>query len=221
MARQENPPFERGQTYFQMNPPPGGGPAINDISNNEEAGEWYFNDQIWVNPPGVVGAIKTRTERLVRCRIVRNVSGVVLLPKRLVNLQTTGADGRYYEGRVDGYANVVSQRAYPLDEFLGATTGLPNLDLGWIIIEGPATVQTDLAALATNVAVGDVVVAQAAANNTATTAGRVIRQSDAITGAGSTGTGLANNIMNMIGRALSALTTGQTGADLLIDVGKY
>jgi hypothetical protein len=219
MARQENPPFGRGETYYGVNPPSTGQPSLNDALQ-EEGAEWYFNDIVWTNPPGVVGARAARTNRLNRCRVVRNVSGTTLLPKRLVNLQLNGTDGRYYEGRVDGYSAAPAQRAYPLDEFLGATTGLPNLDLGWITIEGPAMVQTDLAAIA-SINVGDIVVANnaggaTASGTTSTTGGRVTNQS--LTGATAP---LANQIMNFVGRALSALTTSQTGTDLLIDVGKY
>jgi hypothetical protein len=218
MARQENPPFGRGETWYGINPPSTGQPSLNDALQ-EEGAEWYFNDKVWANPPGVVGARQDRTNRLVRCRVVRNVSGITLRAKALVNLQTTGTDGRYYEGRVDGYSAAPAQRAYPLDEFLSAA-GLPNLDLGWIVIEGPATVQTDLAAIA-SINVGDIVVANnaggaTASGTTSTTGGRVTNQS--LTGATAP---LANQIMNFVGRALSAVTTSQTGADLLIDVGKY
>jgi len=219
MARQENPPFGRGETWYGINPPATGQPSLNDALQ-EEGAEWYFNDKVWANPPGVVGARQDRTNRLVRCRVVRNVSGAILLPKRLVNLQLNGTDGRYYEGRVDGYSTALAQRAYPLDEFLSATAGLPNLDLGWIVLEGPATVQTDLTALASNVNVGDIVVSNnagaTAGGTTSTTGGRAVKQD--LTGATAT---LGNQIINFVGRALSALTTGQTGVDLLIDVGKY
>ena len=75
-------------------------------------------------------------------------------------------------------------------------------------------VTTDLAGGANDVInIGDVLTALTAATSGATTAGRVKPQS--LAGATSV---LGLEIMNMIGRAMSAATTANTGANLLVDI---
>lgn len=210
MARNENPPFGRGETFYN-----GGTIDTNNLGGlNLEGMIWTFEDEDLT--PGSVGAKNIRTGRPVRCMCVRNVSAGALLPKRLVTLQTGGTDGRFYTGRVDGYARLTAARAYPVDEYLPAA-GVPVNDLFWVVIEGPAKVLTDLASGAGSVFnVGDVVVALTAATSGATTAGRVAPQD--LTGATAN---LGNQVMNYVGHALSAATTSNTGADLLVEVGHW
>lgn len=205
MARDEAPPFERGQTFYN-------GATIDsgDYGGTQLEGmEWEFEDLDYSANGGV--ATKRSNER-VRCRCVRNVSGGALLPKRLV---TFSAD-EYFGRRVDGYGNSTAEQAYPVDEFL-PSAGVPDGDLFWIVVKGPATVLTDLAGGANNVhSIGNPVVSLTAATSGATTAGRVAPID--LTGAT---VNLGNQVVNWIGRAMSAKTTGNTGADLLINVGKW
>jgi len=206
MARDENPIFGRGETFY------GGGTIdANNLGGiNLEGKEWEFED---INPT-------TKTARLdgrkVRCRCVRNVSGGALLPKRLALLQDTAGKN---SGRVAGYASGTAadtpQQGYPIDEFLPAA-GVPANDLFWIVVEGPAVVLTSLADMATDLAVGEFVVAATAATSQATTAGRVIPQ--LLSGATAR---LAANIQNRVGRAHTAKTTQNTHAEVLIDVGHW
>lgn len=201
----ENPPFPRGGTFYN-----GGTIDSNNLGGtNLEGSRWYFPDQ----DLSVAGTRKTRTNRVVTCMIVRNVSGIALLPKRLANLQASGLN---FMGRVDGYATTTAALGYPIDEWLPAA-GVPANDLFYIVIDGPATVLTDIAAAAGNViAVGGVVVALTAVTSQSTTAGRV--SVNDLTGATAL---LANQVQNRIGYALSAKTTANTNADLLIDVRKW
>lgn len=206
MARDENPPFLPGETYF-------GGATI---SADDVTATKYLEGKEWVSEDldySVQGAKALRSGKLVRRRCVRNNSGIALLPKRLAQLEATAGD---YGGRVDGYADVTSERAYPIDEFL-PTAGVPDDDLFWIVVEGPATCLTDLAGGANNVLnVGEAVVALTAATSQATTAGRV-RPIDLNVAT----TALGDAIRHTIGRALSAKTTANTNADVLVDVGKW
>jgi hypothetical protein len=202
MARHENPPFPRGETYYN-----GGTIDANNLQGiHLEGKEWVFED---IDP-----ATKTaRTGRYVRCRIVRNVSGAALLPKRVAKFQKSGTN---CGARVDGYANVTAEAGFPVDEFLSAA-GVPNNDLFWLVMEGPAIVTTSLAADAgNNFAVGDKLVAATAATSGATTSGRAEKQ--VLTGATQP---LADQIQNAIGRALTARTTGNTGVDVFVEVGKW
>lgn len=205
MAHMENPPFERGATFYNG--------ATIDTSNlaglNIEGTIWEFPDLDYSQQ----GAKPARTNRTVKCMAVRNKSADVILPKRLVTLQLSGT---FYTSRVNGYACTTACRAFPVDEFI-SSAGCPVNDICWIVLEGPATVMTDLAGAVTNVfAVGDAVVALTAATSGATTSGRVAPQD--LTGATAL---LANQVQNLIGYALSAKTTTQTNGDLLIDTFKW
>ncbi len=205
MARNENPPFGRGQTFYN-------GGTI-DSANlgglNLEGKEWLFEDMDYSSQALGVA----RTNRYVLCRCVRNVAAAALLPKRLASYQATAGN---YTQRVDGYATTTAARvAGVVDEWLPAA-GVPVNDLFWIVIEGPTLVITDLAGGANNVwNIGDVAVALTAATSGATTAGRPAPQD--LTGATAL---LGNQIQNHLGRALSAKTTANTNADLLMDVVK-
>lgn len=161
----------------------------------------------------VTGPKPARTNRFVRCLVVRNVSGIALLPKRLVTFQQTAG---FSTGRVDGYATATAVNAFPVDEFL-PTAGVPNGDLFYIVTEGPASCITDLAGGANNLLpLGTLVVALTAVTSQATTAGRIAPQD--LTGATAL---LGNQIQNRLGYALTAKTTTNTNAGILIDIRKW
>lgn len=146
--------------------------------------------------------------------LVRNMSGVTLFGKRLVRLKVSGLSCL---AEIDGYSqNIDEKYTYPLDEFLSATTGLPNRDCGWIVIEGPAIVLTPLAGDATNVFTdGQLVGAVTGSTTSGTTSGRVY-------GLDETATNLSVAAMhNALGRAMSAKTTANTNAELLINVQRH
>ncbi len=208
MARDDAPPFGRGETFYN-----GGTIDSNNLGGAQWEGKvWEFEDLDYSKSPGAKPA------RSGRCMIVRNVSGIALLPKRLVSLQTAGTDGRFFLGRVDGYTTITAQQGFPVDEFL-TSTGVPNNDLFWVVIDGPATCLTDLAGAGLNVInVGDVLVSLTAATSQATTAGRVMTQDLA---SGVTGATLAIQVQNRLGYALSAKTTTQTNGDVLVDVRRW
>lgn len=168
---------------------------------------------------------KDPTETYLGCRqlrsaqhktaiLVRNTSGITLLAKRLVKW-ATGFRGK----RVDGYCTTTAaEAAGVVDEYL--STGIPTNDLGWIDVAGPTLCLTDLAGAETNViAEGDVMFALTAATSQATTAGRVrawigLTATSTQTTDGTLGLFVVNNI----GRAMSAKTTSNTNASVLIDL---
>lgn len=197
----ESPPFQRGETFFNGN-------TTDATSGAQHEGKRYWFVDLDLSA-GVTGK-KNRSNRMVWCMIVRNVSGIALLPKRIVRLKKTGLN---YLGQVDGYTTTTAEKGFPLDEWL-PTTGLLANDLGYVVIDGPATVLTDLAASVNNsVAVGDVLVALTAVTSQSTTAGRVGQQD--LTGATSP---LGLQVQNYLGYALSAQTTNQTNNSLLLDI---
>jgi len=151
----------------------------------------------------------------VVCILVRNSSGVALLPKMAVTWKS-GQRGK----QVDGYAEFCPDRAIAgiVDEWL-PSTGCPNNDYFWLTVRGPTLALTGLAADGTNViAVDDWLVnSTGAASTHSTTSGRVV---PAISEAGvTTNITFANsNQLYKFARAMSAKTTGNTNADILIDV---
>lgn len=219
MARLEAPPFARGETFYNG--------ATIDTANygglQHEGKEYWFEDIDYSNT--AVGAKGTRSSKYVKARIMRNVSGAALLPKRLVTPQRAGTDGKFFLGRVDGYADTTNEaRSYPVDEFLPAA-GVPNGDLFWMVEEGPAMCLLPLAGAGFNAAsivVGDALAALTAITSGATTAGRVSTLSPLTSASTNTNFDFAvNAVLGMVGRALSAATSGQTNGDLLVDIGHW
>jgi hypothetical protein len=172
-------------------------------SVNLEGHIGYFKDETVSS-----GGIKTlRSDRTQKCMIVRNVSGIALLPKRIARW-ASGYVGR----RVDGYTAVDNQwAAGVVDERLPAA-GVPNYDLFWLQVAGPCLVNMPLSQNA-DIAEGDQLVAITAATSQATTAGRpqkLVATSNATTA--------LTQALNKLGRALSAKSSSQTTADILVDL---
>lgn len=204
MARSENPPFARGDTFYN-----GGTIDTANLGGADLEGQvWEFEDLDYS-----AKNLPERSGRRCKCMIVRNASGIALLPKRLVTFQHTAGNE---PKRVDGYADLTAEGScFPVDEFLG-TAGVPNNDLFYIVIEGPAMCLTPLADMSSAIAVGDVLVSLTAATSQATSAGRVHEQD--LTGATSV---LGGQVQNRIGVALTARTTTETNANILIDIRKW
>lgn len=188
-----SPPFPRGATF---------GAASTTDGQYLIGQEWEFTDH---NPNTGV----KRSARKVRCKAVQNLSGGALLPKRLGRLKAGT------QGYVDGYTRVEGEQGFPIDEYLPAA-GVASYDIFWVVVEGPATVKTDLAGF-TALTIGDTLVppsrlyAQTAATMGATTAGRVILA------AGTT----ASQNTNFLGPALSACTSQGYDVDILCNVVRY
>lgn len=198
-----NLPFERGQTAST-----GLASVDTTVLDNLEGREYIVEDH---DPATAI----PRTGSYVKLRLVRNKSGQALLPKRLVKLDTGGTNA--YAANVLGYGRLTAQEGcFPADEYL-PSTGVADGDLFYIVTEGPALCLTDLAAGAGNlIAVGECVVALTAVTTGATTAGRVAVQD--LTGATAI---LGAQLQNRVGRALTAKTTNNTNADILVHVGKF
>lgn len=188
----ENLPFARGATY---------GTTDSTIGVSLEGREYVHQDRTY------------GSNRWVRVRVVRNSATIALAPKRLVTCKAVAGKD---EMEVDGYCDVDAERAYVVDEFLpssGAAVG----DLFYVVVEGPTLATTSLDGGANNVlAVGGYLVGQTSAASTSTTAGRVMPA--VFTGATLV---LAGQIQNVVGRAMSAKTTGNTAASVLINMCRF
>lgn len=154
-----------------------------------------------------------RSQKTVKMMLVRNVSGIALASKAVVNW----AAG-YRNRRVNSYCLVnFAEVAGVVDEFIG-TAGVPNNDLFWLAVTGPALVRKSYAANAECVIPeGTVLVALTAATSQAVTSGRILPFA-----ATSDATSIGSVALNRIGRALSASTTAQTGGsatpNILVDL---
>lgn len=140
------------------------------------------------------------------CVLVRNASGIALLPKRVCIWKST-MQGK----QVDGYSN--SDALVPhggiagvVDEWLPAT-GVPNNDYFWLAIKGPSLVKKSLDA--NTLAKDEYVVNITAVTSQSTTAGRIISYV-----ATSNATVASNQANNRLGVAMS--TSATTDANVLV-----
>ncbi len=184
----ENLPFPRGGTW---------GTTDTTVRPDLEGKEFIVQDTYY------------GTGYMVKLRVCRNNSGIALVGKRAAKFNLTAGKGLT---DVAGYCTVAGEKTAIIDDRLPAS-GAPSGDLFYCVVEGPVLVKSGSAAsVANSIAVGDYLQALTAATTGATTAGRV-GEAD-LTGATSV---LAGNIFGVIGVAMSALTTSQTNADLLMN----
>lgn len=203
MSRRNDIPFGRGETYYS-------GRTI-DTADLEgvslEGIEKEFEDvDHSTSPPS------PRSSRKVVCRIMRNMSTVALLGKTLGIVDPTNPN------RIIGNVKTgAAPHCVAIDEFLPAA-GVPYGDLCWVVVSGPTTLKTPPGgSFAANIAAGDWLVSSTGASGTTAAAattndnGRVAAMS-----AGATNNVNLTDIVNRFGKALSAKTTGNTNADILV-----
>lgn len=156
-----------------------------------------------------------RTTRYVTCRLVRNTSGITLLPKDFVKLNDLGTEAT-------GRASLDSEHGYPADEWL-PSAGVRANDVFYVVVDGPAMMKTPNTAGVADIAVGErlhSLTSTAGSTQTGTTsdAGRV--STFVVAAATTTAQFDAREAFhaNWVGVALTARTTGNTGADILVNV---
>jgi hypothetical protein len=205
MSRDNALPFDRGVPQTEAG-------AFDHLLGRE----YVIEDVDW-NAAG--GTKPSRSGKFVRVRLVKNGSAVALLPSRLVRFSVTAGENGHV---VTGYGSVTHERAYPVDEFIPAA-GAPAGSYFYIVVSGPAMVTTALAGADFNgdIAVGDALNAGTAAASTGTTAGRVQKQNITASSQTTDYSAIINAAQNLVGRALSAATTGQTSTNILCEVGKF
>lgn len=196
-------PFARGRTFYH-----GKTVDSSDLPGNAILGQVHvFQD---TDPSDET---KHRSNGDVVAIAVRNVSGIALLPKRVVVFKSGT------RSEVDGYCSTANELvAGVVDDHLPAA-GCPDDDICWVIVKGPCLVQSSTSNLSRAVAVNSPVYAQAAATSqAAATAGFFNYPAEAAI-TGDAGFALATN---MLGRALTARVVASTNTDTLIhlDVGR-
>lgn len=191
-------PFPRGETYFN------GGTADTTSGKHLEGQIYEVRDDI------------RNTGATIKLMVVRNNSGIALLPKRLAQLDFAGAN----PWQAKGYARSPDDpQAFPIDELL-PSAGVPDKDLFYVVVEGPALCLTSLANYAADLSSGSRVIALTAATSQATSAGRV---AVAALVAETTSTASTSNnqvLWNYFGRAISSALTSATNSDILVNVGR-
>ncbi len=229
MAKYENLPFARGTTFFDGQT----ADTTTYTATDLEGKEYEIEDINWV--PATFSATKVqRSARLVRVRIMRNVSGVALQGGNLVQASNGGTDGRFLLGRAIGYSSVPPSATlnvppvYGVDEFL-PSAGVPNNDLFYAVVAGPflgfsSPLTADFQGGTTQIVVGDWLVAATGGATTNTTnistagAGKLASQTFNAATTGISQLPNLNAVQGRIGRALSALTSAQTCVALLMDM---
>lgn len=210
MSQNETAPFQRGRTLYN-----GATIDTNNLLGLEwEGKEWLFTDMRWGSSPPL-----KRSNHSVRCRVIRWMNSAVnALPKRVCSFASTAG---LNASRSAGFTTTTAQDALGvIDEFLPAA-GCPVNDLCWVVVDGPSETLTPLEADANNVInVNTRVVALTAVTSGATTAGRVRPQTIAAATTGD-GSAIADMVQNVLGRAMTARTTANTGNAVLIYVGKF
>jgi hypothetical protein len=205
MTIHERPPFKLGETLK-------GKDADGNLINNAWLG--VVCEFVVPNTANSVRGQKSpMTGRTIKAVAVRNESGGALQGKRLGKFKQSA--GYAMLESIDGYARLENDKHIAIiDPFLPAA-GVADDDIFWAVIEGPVLVTTALAGDAGNaIAVGDLLVAATAATSGAASAGRV--QAFALANA-TDAAGAAALATGLIGTALSARTTANTGMDLLIN----
>lgn len=195
-------PFARGRTFFH-----GKTVDSSDLPGTAVVGQVHvFQD---TDPSDET---KHRSNGDVTAIAVRNVSGISLVPKRLVVFKTD-AIGK----EVDGYCRSYSELcAGVVDDHLPAA-GCPDDDICWIIVKGPCLVTSSFVDITLAAAINDPVHAKTAASSTAASnvaGGRWTRNAAAAATA-------ANALLishNAIGTAMTSRTAGDTDTDTLIDL---
>lgn len=206
MSATETLPFPIGQTFFTDQ-------TVDNTNNSPTnlGGKDYWVED--VDHSASSGAKTHRSGRRRRLRVVKNDSGITLLPKRVVRYSNTAGERGTH---VDGYTRLTAEDwAGVVDEFL-PSTGVADGDWFYIAVEGPAVCLMPLSQVA-DITVGTAMVALTAVTSGSSTSGAVAAQD--ISGATQP---LAEQVMNLIGRAMSTVGSASTGGAILVDlVGRY
>lgn len=215
MGRDNSPPFGRGETFY--------GTDRTIDTNALDGGQWeghvkVFEDVLYSSYGVKPGRGINNDGARVMCRVVRNMSGATLYGGRLVQIDPANP------GRILAYQNSLFGEAYPIDEFVPAG-GVRHGDLCFIVIGGPANVKTPMSGaefISTSIAPGALLGA-GTSNGGSTQAGTTGVPGRAVgnalaAGTTHTATEELNVAINYIGKAISAMTSGQTDAFMLTDI---
>lgn len=138
-----SPPFPRGEIYD----PAAAGNVLAPNNPLQTIGrEWDFQD---INLLSTSRPKPQRSGNDVTCRLMKNTSGVVLYPKRIVTIDPDNpgyATGLAAVGNADDLCAIV-------DEYI-PSTGVPINSLFWAVVEGRGLMVTDATASTVSITAG-------------------------------------------------------------------
>lgn len=146
--------------------------------------------------------------------LLRNTAGFALRPKRVARCYASAGSKLVTES--DGYATTLAEGPCVFVDDLLPAAGVADDDIFWGIIQGETLALAPLSGAAfndTEIAVGDSIVTATGSTAGATTSGRIAGY--ALANA-TDAAGAYSQARNSLGRALSARTSGETAADVLI-----
>jgi hypothetical protein len=207
------PPMELGQVLD--------GKDLDSNSTNEDKLGMVYTFGNYPSTGGPNRAKSIGGGRPITAVLLRNTSTITLLGGLLGQLDRTA--GYNMVKNVDGYATTLADQGVVLiDPFL-PSGGVANGDIFWGIIGGPALVNVPIAGADFNgdIAVNAPLVSSTGTTTGATTSGRVSNVTFTAATAGNTLNGFDGFKMayGVLGRAMSARTTGETtaGTKILVD----
>lgn len=160
-----------------------------------------------------------KTGKPITAILLRNTSGLTLLPKRLGQLSRAAGYAMIKE--VDGYSTTLANTHVVLIDDNLPSSGVPDDDIFWGIISGPGLILTPITDTDFNgdIALGARLVAATGTTTGATTSGRVSNVTFTGATAGNTLNGFDGFKMaaGVLGRAMSARTSAETASDILVD----
>lgn len=162
------------------------------------------------------GAKDRFSGRTITAMLVRNLMSGAILGKRVVKLREGGGYGDF-EG-ANGYACVKADEHVAFSDPNLPSAGCAANDIFWVILEGPTTVLSPFAGGGFDkaIAVGDPLVAATGTTTGTSDEGRV-SVGGVLAGGSLAATEAYKHARNNLGRALSARTTGETNAEILVD----
>ncbi len=164
----------------------------------------------WLYDPGSTQG-QTRTNNYRQTIVVRNVSGIALLPGRAAIWAST-----YFGKRVDGMSATTARAVAGIVDDTLPSTGVPTNDLFHLVVSGPCLIRQALSNLGADLAQDDWIYAITAATSQATTSGRFERFVGTFGDTHTTNGTAANILFNRIGRAMSTSLTSNTNGQVLI-----
>lgn len=163
MARDEAPPFARGETFYN-------GTTKDSVFSdplNYLGREYVFEPNAQDSVQGYPTAQDT-SGRAIRVRVAQNNSGAALLPKRIARFKKASP----FKTLVDGYVFQASDIvAGVIDEFLPAA-GVADGDLFYLVVSGPTICKSETSGTVA-LAIGDKLYAAAGTSVLHATAGAV------------------------------------------------
>lgn len=202
------PPMELGETLQ-------GKDADGNLINGEKLGMVYtfpasrFSNTIRGNKGRLTG-------KVIKAILLRNEAGFAVLGKRTAKLKEGGGTGDVEA--VDGYCAVKADAHLVFTDPYLPAAGCADDDIFWGILEGPTLVLSPFegGGFDKAIAVGDPLVGATGSTTGTSGVGRV-SVGGVLAGGSLAATDAYNQARNNLGRALSARTTGETNADILVD----